>query len=127
MCSPALADFLDHAAADSCAAEAADRSEVGFALDDGEPGDAVVEHGGCGHEDGVVQRGIEGVGWEEIAEFAAGYVAARLGGNDSDTGGQVVEVVAVQCAPEALLFVENEELTGWGFVESDDCVGKGCL
>jgi hypothetical protein len=96
-------------------------------LDDGEPGDAVVEHGGCGHEDGVVQRGIEGVGWEEIAEFAAGYVAARLGGNDSDTGGQVVEVVAVQCAPEALLFVENEELTGWGFVESDDCVGKGCL
>ena len=54
MCSVALADFLDHAAAKSCAAEAANGLQVVFAVNDGEPGYAVIEHGGAGDEDGVV-------------------------------------------------------------------------
>lgn len=54
MCRVALADFLDHAAAESCAAEAANGLQVVFAVDNGEPGYAVIEHGGGGDEGGVV-------------------------------------------------------------------------
>lgn len=123
----ALADFLDHAAANIGAAEAANGLQFVFGANDGEPGDAVIEHGSGGDEDGVVESDIEGIGREKVAEFAAGQVAARLGGNDGDASDHIVEVIAVQCAPEALLFVENQELAGWTFVQSDDCVCKSCL
>ena len=103
----ALADFLDHAASGSGAVEAAYRLQVGFAANDGEPGDAVVEHRGDGDGDGVVQRGKDGVRREKIAQFAASDIATRLGWNYGDARDHVVEVVAVQGAPKAVLFVED--------------------
>ena len=49
-----LADFLDHAAANSCAAEAPNGLQVVLGVNDREPGYAVIEHGGGGDWDGVV-------------------------------------------------------------------------
>ena len=63
----ALADFLDHAAAGSGAADAAYRSQVGFAANDGQPGDAVIQHRRDSNEGGVVERGKHSIGWEKVA------------------------------------------------------------
>src|SRR5208337_5059565 len=61
---------------------------------------------------------------EEFAEFAAGDVAASFDGNDRDAGDHIVKILAIEGAPQALLFVENEEFAGGAFVESDDGVGE---
>src|SRR5580700_4035068 len=44
VCRVPLANFLDHAAAESCAAEAANGLQIVFAVNNGEPGYAVIEH-----------------------------------------------------------------------------------
>src|ERR1700734_761141 len=102
-----FAEFLDYAAAGSCAGKVANGLQVAFGVNNGDPGDAVVEHGSGGHQEWVIQGDIEGIGREQVAEFAAGDVAAFLRGNDGDAGDQIVDVVFVQGSPEALLFVEN--------------------
>src|ERR1700683_1872100 len=105
---PGLADFLDHAAANIGPAEAANGLAVGFGVNDREPGYAAIEHDGGGHKDGVVKRDTNGIGWKKIAEFAARQVAPFFRWDDSNAGDHIVKVIAVQSAPEALLFVEDQ-------------------
>lgn len=67
-----LADFLDHAAADSFAVEVTHGLQVAFGVNDGDPEDAVIEHGHGGRQQWVVQRDIEGITGDEIAQSTAG-------------------------------------------------------
>ena len=53
-----LCDFFHQAAGDPISSEATHGARIVFALDDGQPGDAVIEHGGACDERGILQSYI---------------------------------------------------------------------
>lgn len=58
---------MDQAVADFVAAQCTYRVEVGFGFDYWNPGDAVVEHGGCGCEGGVFEGDVDASVGDEFA------------------------------------------------------------
>ena len=107
-----LADFLEDAAADFFSADEADGAQVGLALDDGQPGEGVIEHGGGGHENGIVERDVHGIAEKKFAEFALAEIATGILRSDGDAGDDVKDVVAVKYSPEMLLIIEDEKFAG---------------
>jgi hypothetical protein len=124
MTSGALADFLDDAAADFFSADEADGAQVGLALDDGQPGEGVIEHGGGGHENGIVERDVNGIAEKKFAEFALAEIAAGILRSDGDAGDYVKDVVAVKYSPETLLIVEDQKLASGTLLEGPESFGK---
>ena len=53
-----LCDFFHQAAGDPISPEAAHGTKIVFALDDGQPGDTVIEHGGACDERGILKSYI---------------------------------------------------------------------
>lgn len=118
------AEFLDEAVADFVAAESAYGTEIGFALDNGQPGDAVVEHRGGGCQSRVVEGNVHAVIGEEVAQL---LISGALGALSrySYAGDDVIEIVAVESAPEMLVFVDDQEFAGGALVEGANGINHG--
>jgi len=122
-----LADFLDDAAADFFSAEVADGAEIIFALDHRQAGEAVIEQGGGGHENGIVKSDVNGIAEQELAEFALAEVARCLGGGDGEADNNLKDIRVVQDGPETLMLVEDEKFANGTLIEGPEGLGEGGL
>jgi len=80
----------------------------------------VIEHGGGGHENGIVEGNVNGIAEQEFAEFTLTDFTLFLGGTDGDAGDDVKDIVAAQDPPEVLIIVEDQEFAGRALLEGPE-------
>ena len=102
-----VSDFLDDAMADLFCTEAAQWPLIVFALDNRQPGDAVIEHGcGC-NQSRIVKSHTHGISEQKVPQLMPVDISLRLRWGDGDASYDRIEIITVQRSPQALLLVEN--------------------
>ena len=113
-----MCHFFDQAAGDPVASESAYRARIVFALDDGQPGNAVIEYGGGCDEKGILESYIDRIRGQKVSQPALADAFAPICLSERDAGDNLIQIVTIESPPQALLFVHDQKMTGGTFIES---------